>query len=450
VIQRRESDWRTVLLAIGATGGALLAFSVAAFIVLFGLLGSSESPLVDGRRTTFEMVVLASALIAIGAAFLPAAYYSIRGLLGRGVPAATPGLLRVWQGVLLVVLWLGAAAGAGYLFENQIAKWITPALYVLAISVPAFFFARLATGGLHPGSRERLWGALAAGVGLGIVPAMFAELLLALLGLIGIAVYVAIHPEQLAALQSLAGQLRNSADMQQVLTNATPWLTSPIVLIGAFLVFSVISPLIEEIAKSLTTWSVYDKLTSPAQGFAVGAMSGTAFGLVESLLVSSTPGTDWTTTLLVRGASTMMHIMSASLTGWGIAALRTRKSVGMLIGMYALAIALHGAWNGSVVVITFGSVRSALASGGQEPIGMVFMALGVVVLAVLCIGIPISMATINWRFRQMAPATTAPSDIWDSTDIAGHGSKNAQPAPTLPKPQDQGDTRPSSPPAPLL
>jgi RsiW-degrading membrane proteinase PrsW (M82 family) len=450
---RRESDWRTVILAVGATGGALLAFAVAALIVAYALLGSAQPQQLDGRRTAFDMVVLASALVVIGIAFLPAAYYSIQRLFGRPVPPATPKLLRVWQGILLVVVWLGTAAGAGYLFQNHVAKWITPAFYVLAIGVPAFFFARLATGGLRPGSRQRLWGALAAGFGLGIAPAMFAELILAVVGLVLVGVYVALHPEQLAALQSLANQLRNSSDMEQMLTQAAPWLTSPVVLAGAFLVFAVISPFIEEIAKSLTTWAVYDRLTSPAQGFAIGAMSGTAFGLVESLLVSSTPGGDWTTTLLVRGASTMMHIMSASLTGWGIASLRTKKSIGMLLGMYVLAMALHGAWNGSVVAITFGSVRSALVPGERDPIGIVFIALGVVALATLCIGIPLGMATINWRFRAAeVPVTTAPAAMWDRPDSPLDSRKPPSAHPELPDnsrylDENSADTRPTSPPA---
>jgi hypothetical protein len=149
----------------------------------------------------------------------------------------------------------------------------------------------------------------------------------------------------------------------------------------------------------------------------------------------------------------MMHIMSASLTGWGIASLRTKKSVGMLIGMYALAMALHGAWNGSVVAITFGSVRSALVPGGRDPIGIIFSALGVVVLATLCIGIPLGMATINWRFRATeVPVTTAPPAMWDRPDTALGSS---QPPSAHLGPQDNSqhlgensaDTRPSSLPA---
>ncbi len=57
----------------------------------------------------------------------------------------------------------------------------------------------------------------------------------------------------------------------------------------ALLFFSVFAPLVEETAKSLTAWTIFDHLSSPAQGFAIGALSGTGFGMVESLLASVQP-----------------------------------------------------------------------------------------------------------------------------------------------------------------
>ena len=437
-MQRRETDWRTVLLAIGAAGGAVLAFGAAAVLVLYSALDLTRLQLLKSGRADIQTAVAVGTLTVIGMAFLPALFYSMRRLLGGEVPAAKPGRLRIWQAVLLILAWLGAAAGAGFLFDKPIVKWVTPILYALAICVPVYFFVRLATGGLNPGSRERLWGALAAGIGLGITPAMVAELLLALVALVGVGIYVSLHPEQLAALQRLVDQLKTSNDIEQVLTLAGPLLTSPFALLLALVFFSVLSPLIEEIAKSLTTWAVFDRLKSPAQGFAIGAISGAAFGLVESLLVSATPDIGWTSTLLVRGASTMMHIMSASLTGWGIAALRTQKSVGRLIGLYALAIGLHGAWNASVVVITFGSVRSALSPGRPDPVGLIMMYLGAAVLAVLCLAIPLAMAGINWRFRRLAEAAA----LWHDVSVPSESPADVET-------RNQAEGVPS-PPAPLL
>lgn len=398
-MEQHEADWRTIVLSIGAAGGAVIAFGTAVVMLLSAGLDLVRPQESLTGRTAFDFVVLAGAPLAIGAAFLPSLYYSIRRLSGHLVGAANPKVLTLPQGILLILVWAGAAAGAGLLVEKPIVRWITPLLFVLAILIPVYFFARLATGGLRLGSRQRLWGVLTAGIGLGIVPAIFLEILLAMIALVVAIIYLSINPGLLETFQKLATQLRDASNLDQVLRAAGPFLTGPTTLLLGLVFFSGFSPLIEETAKSIATWTVFDRLTSPEQGFAIGAISGAAFGLVESLLVSATPDQNWTTTLLVRGASTMMHIMSASLTGWGIGQFRmTRRPLPML-GMYAAAMGLHGLWNASVVAITVGGIRSA-TSGGPDIPGVILVGLGVTVLAVLCLAIPISMWGINWQLRK--------------------------------------------------
>ncbi len=425
-MEQHETDWRTILLLIGAAGGAILAYGIAGLMVLSaGVDAVQPSALADGR-SAFDFFVLAAAPAVIGTMFLPAIYYSIRRLLGRPasakpVPLGVPGRPQqvspsvapangpiagtLLYGLIVALVWVGVAVLAGQLVASSVLKWITPPLYVLAILIPAGFFLWLATRGLNPGSPQRRWGVLAAGIGLGIAPAMLAELLLAFGALLVLVVFLALDPARLAAFEDLARQLESSNDINQVLRTAAPMLTSPIVLVLALTFFSGFSPFIEEITKSLATWIVFDRLTSPAQGFAIGAISGAAFGLVESLLVSATPDASWTTTLLIRGASTMMHIMSASLTGWGIGQFRATRRVLPLIGMYLAAMGLHGLWNGSVVAITVGTVRSGAAAGGYDLVGILLAYVGVAVLAVLCLAIPPGMWLINWRLR----AATAPA-----------------------------------------
>jgi hypothetical protein len=407
-MERRSSDWRTVLLIIGAGGGALLAFGGALATLAYALWGMvSPLSLVDGSRSSLDFLVLGSAFAVIGVVFVPSVYYAIRWLRGRDAPPAHPAVLKTWQGLVLALVWAAAAVGAGMLVDRPIIKWVTPLLYLVSIGIPVYFFVRLATGGLHIGSEERLWGTLAAGIELGITPAIVLELVLAFIALVGIGVYVGLNPDQLAAFEQLARQLQNTTDLQQLMDLITPWAASPLVFLGALLFFSILSPIIEEIAKSLAVWSLFDRLSSPAQGFAVGALSGAAFGMVESLLVSATPDASWTTTLLVRGASTMMHIMAASLAGWGIGQFRATHSFGRLAGLYLAAMTLHGLWNAAVVFIAFGSLRTATASSGRDALGILLMFGGAAVLFLLFLFIPVGMATLNWRFRRGAPATAA-------------------------------------------
>ncbi len=402
---RRAGDSRTVLLVVGAGGGAVLAFGAALAMLAYALWGAvSPSSPGDGNRSPLDFIVLGSAFAVIGVALMPSVYYGVQWLRGRSIPPAKPAILKTWQGILLALVWAGAAVAAGFLIDRPIARWITPLLYLLAIGIPVYFFVRLATGGLQFGSEERLWGVLAAGIELGITPAIVLELVLAFIALIAVGVYVGLNPSQLAAFQQLARELQNATDLQQITDLVAPWASSPLVLLGALLFFSGFSPIIEEGAKSIAVWSVYDRLSSPAQGFAAGAISGAAFGMVESLLVSATPDSSWTTTLLVRGASTMMHIMAASLAGWGIGQFRATHNAGRLAALYLAAMALHGLWNAAVVLIAFGSVRTAVASAGPDAIGLVLTFGGAAVLFLLFLGIPVGMATLNWRFRRAVPA----------------------------------------------
>ncbi len=429
-MEQHETDWRTILLLVGAAGGAVLAYGLAGLLILYAGLGSLNLPVASDGRTAFDCLVLAAAPLVIGTLFLPAIYYSIRRLAGRtaagtpvplGMPETMnrfmlgrmavngPVALSIVYGLIAVLVWIFLAFLAGRFVTNSVLKWATPPLYVLAILIPALFFVWVATRGINPGSPQRRWGVLAAGVGLGIIPAMAAELLFVLLIVIGVAIYLSLNPGSLVTFQNLIRELQNSSDMGQVLSSAGPLLTNPIILLLALFFFSGLSPLIEEIAKSLAVWTVFDRLSSPAQGFAIGAISGAAFGMVESLLVSATPDAGWATTLLVRGASTMMHIMSASLVGWGIGRFRVTRRVLPLIEMYVIAMALHGLWNGSVVAITIGTIRSAAVSGGRDLPGMLLIYAGAAMLILLCVAMPITMWTINWRLRrQEGPGDTKP------------------------------------------
>jgi len=184
-------------------------------------------------------------------------------------------------------------------------------------------------------------------------------------------------------------------------------------------------PLIEETAKSIGAWTIYDRLASPAQGFVVGALGGAGFGLLESLLAAATPDPDWASTLLIRGASTMMHIMGAALTGWGIASFRARKGFGVLIGSYAMAIALHGLWNASVVGIAFGGLRTAFGFNASDKAGLLMAVWGGSVLSTLCLAIPLALGIINSRLRASA-ASALPveaSSLSSTMDVEAAGPR---------------------------
>jgi hypothetical protein len=393
----RGRDWRSILLGLGGIASALAAFAFAALMIIYSIVGVVRGDLGENGPTTLQAVVLASGVLLTGAVFLPASYYSIQRLRGVQLPDIAPKLLKTWQGLLLLLLWAGAAFLAQLLIGNDIFKWFTPPLYLLAIGIPVYILVRLAAGGLNAGSPQRLWGIPAASIALGMTFSIITEGALLLIGLVGGVVYLGLHPNLLTVFKQLANQLTDASSIDTVLNAVEPWLNNPLILILALSFFSGFTPLIEETAKSMASWIVFDHLASPAQGFVIGALSGAGFGLVESLLASATPDSSWAATLLIRGGSTMMHILTASFTGWGIASLRNNKSVTRLIGSYALAIFLHGLWNAAVIMIVFGGLQMS-AHGG--PVGTILVGFGISVLGFLFLAIPLALGLINRRLRR--------------------------------------------------
>ena len=405
-------DWRSILLAITSTGGAILAVASAVIVVVLQAamkLGGDQQnhPLIDA-------VLLASAILFIGALLIPAAYYSFQRLMGEEVAADKTGPMNIPTGILLTFAWLGVTALAQIFYGNSILRWITPPFYILSIGLPVYFFARLAIGGLNAGSKQRRWGALGSGMILGPSFASLIELILAIFLLIGVGIYLAFHPELRIVFNMLREQLNNLSNPDDILNLISPYLLNPVVIMVALLFFSVFAPVVEETAKSLTAWTIFDHLSSPAQGFVIGALSGTGFGMVESLLASVQPDPSWATTLLVRGGTTMMHILTAGLTGWGIAWFRANKRPSRMIGAYALAMFLHGLWNACVVFIVIGAVHLTLSGQSNNIMGITLTFFGISILAIISLVVPFALGTINWRLRS-APLT----EVVENKNIQG-------------------------------
>lgn len=416
-MEKQNGDWRTILQAVGGVGGALLAFALAVLMAAYAGFSSLPGRFHSDAVTNLQAIITASGIALAGAVLLIAGTYSIQRLRGREIPLADLQPPKIWQGVALFVLWVGAAGLAEVFFNNDTLRWFTPPLYLLAIGTPVYFLIRLGTGGLLRGSRQRLWGAFSTGMALGTSIAILAEGGLAILGLLGVGLYYGFHPNQLAQLQNLANQLTNTPNLDQLLTTFSDLLTNPLTILIALLFFSGFTPFIEETAKSITAWILFDHLDSPAQGFAIGALSGAGFALLESLLASASPDPSWAVTLLVRGGSTMMHIMAAGITGWGIASFRAHRQARYLFGTYALAMFLHSLWNACVVLVVTGSAHTMVPSGTPDAFGVMLIGLGVAILVTLALAIPIVLGTVNWRLRTSL-ASTQPSTNSDEPSVA--------------------------------
>ncbi len=113
--------------------------------------------------------------------------------------------------------------------------------------------------------------------------------------------------------------------------------------------------------------------------------------------------------LVARAASSLMHVAASALVGWGIASARLEGRPWRFAAAYLLAVALHGAWNGSVALAAFGALRSTLPAGGPSPdlIGALAVLAGagllLALLAAMLVGLPLISAGLR-RAGSAGPA----------------------------------------------
>ncbi len=401
--------------APGKDLGAILLAGFSALAILLMLTGGAitlANGIADWQQTRDATLSLLPAFLYLAAFLLAtvliarAGWLSLRRIQNKPGQAARFQPLSIWLGMALIGGWILSIVIAVILYQKPTLQWFSLPFYLLAISLPVYALVRIATGGLELGSKLRAWGTLSAGMTLAPFLSAIGEGTVALVALIAIGIFAGLDPGRLAAIQALGEQLKH-ATQEEALTLLGPILVNPLVLVGGLFFLSLVTPLVEETAKSLPVWMAWRKLAErPAQGFALGALSGAGFGLMEGLFISANPGVTWGMTLSVRAASSAMHILTAGLVGWGIGLAARQKRVAPALGRYALGVAVHGTWNACVVVMVYASGRTLL-SGGNPDIAAALIALSAVCfLGLLVLCAPIVLWIINHQLRKSVVTTS--------------------------------------------
>jgi hypothetical protein len=204
-----------------------------------------------------------------------------------------------------------------------------------------------------------------------------------------------------------------------------PYLKSPLTLIIALTLLSLFIPIIEETCKSLGVWLVADKLSTPAQGFALGVLSGAGFALTESLFASATADASWGITLAMRAVSGTMHMLTAGLVGWGIASARLEKRYIRLFGLALLAMLLHGAWNAGAILSMAGGVGIMLATPKFDVFSSILATSGIGLLFLLMSGMFVALFMINARLRPPSQNPPAPQETEEPSQVLSPDEQSA-------------------------
>jgi hypothetical protein len=394
-------------------GGILFALS-GLFLLGTGALAGLTSllNLLQGEAIQAPgMILLAmlsfEALLLFGAAFFMFQKQAQNPLADQASSLSLPS----WYWIV-AVLTAGAALLLGHLVaENASVNWlILPVLTLPAIVLPLGLALVFAVQTLPLGARWETWAVL--GLSMTLVPLLLVglEVFAAIVLLIMSIAYVVSQPELAAELEGLAEYLQIiGPDPEAALEVLAPILVQPGVVVIVMLYMAVFVPAVEEIFKPLGVWLFAGKLNSIAQGFALGALSGAGYALIETVGASAQT-TEWAALLLGRIGTALLHITTSALMGAAIVSAWRERRFLRLLGIYVLATLLHGLWNALAVLFSF----STLAELGELP-GRLGTAQPVAIagMSLLALGFLSILVVMNRRLRTGEPVngSTPPQDV---------------------------------------
>lgn len=331
----------------------LFVFGVAIILMLtiaaiFGIV--SIMSLINGDADPAGQMI-ASGVFAFQAVLLVICGWFVleksRGREAADAPFKFP--FALWQvAVILGFVFFGAIFGGAITLTGiPLLGWlILPILSVLMITLPIWMFYGIGSNGIYPGARWRFFSIL--GLSMTIAPFIMFMLESVLLIFIVIlaSIYLAVsQPNLVNEISRIAQAVSNETSPEAILSMVAPYITNPLVIGTAIGYISVLVPVIEELLKPLAVWLFARKIETPAQGFVLGMLSGAGFALFESLNASADGSTSWAVIVGARAGTSLLHMTTSGLMGWGIVTVFKEKKYLRFLGTLLSAVLLHGIWN---------------------------------------------------------------------------------------------------------
>lgn len=390
----------------------LLMFSGIGIFALIGYslyLGITKIPSLEAPANTGSTVLEIVAWMTVALLLLPMFYVNWRLARGKSDVLWTIPPVYIWQLLIIGALWafillIGSIFGV---FPSYGWIGLIP-LVPLGVLLPVFALLWISMGGLVTTSRRRLWSVLGFGMAGGTSLAMAGEYVVVLLGRWLGEVFWGARPEWRFLVDELGDQLAKIEDPQRILEILSPYLSSPWVLGIALGLAAVIVPMIEEAFKPAVLFFIGKRFQSVAEGFALGALCGGGFALVEGMLALGAFSPLWGAGVMGRLAASVMHITLSALMGGAIASVFLHKNYRRLLGTYFLSVGLHGLWNGMAVLAFYGAARlmvTGIYSAEDLPIGQIalfsfLILLAVAALFVLFVAGLVALSWLNFCLRK--------------------------------------------------
>jgi hypothetical protein len=351
---RSAKDWRSILQAVLSLMAAAVLLGQGITTILLGVFDTAMPGFMDtdpGMRMTLGIISITLGLLMIPSGL--SAIYRLRGQpaprwLNFGLPHK-PGLLILAITLLPVVLVLGWLAAS----SKALSPFLLPIAGVFGICIPILILVSLGQLGLEGGSVQRKWGLLGFSLTITTAFIILVEVLAILAALVTVAVWLSINVEMYNLVTDIGNRITQSGgDLDAVVRILLPYLSKPAVIFWILIAVSVITPLIEEVLKTLGVWLFVKRKLTPAEGYIAGMICGAGFALIEGLFNlagAATPG-DWVGLVIGRAGGSLLHVFTGGLIGWGLAETwRSGKFQKYLLAFLG-ALIIHGLWNALAVV----------------------------------------------------------------------------------------------------
>lgn len=369
---------------------AVLAFTVVAVLLAAGLVFSTEGSSSESLAVS-SLYSLLGMMLFFGLLCLPSLIFSAARVFQH--PLNPPCQLgKRWNWILLPVWVLSVWAGVQVANQPEPNGLLLAVLNLLGGVLPVLLIGGLVFRHLDAGSAQRRWGVLATGLTLGTGLIIGVETIGLILLVIGVGVVVSSSPSLLSLLEQFTRQLgQMNLNPDNLLESLAPILVRPQWVFLILFALSGIIPLIEEFFKPVAIWILSRRKMTPADGFAVGILSGMAYAIFESLTASaSAVSGNWLVIIIARCGTDALHILTTGIMGWGIAVAWKGMGRGYLAAVlsYLAAVCLHGLWNfqtvaaGMAPLLPYASQASPFFSrlAPVAPAGMLIQTVLMVVL----------------------------------------------------------------------
>ncbi len=383
----QATHWPSILQFVFSSLGILVAGGLSGTMLIAGILQLFSGSTLEAAT----ILTYAATGFFVGVLLLPSTILSLARITGREINFGKPwqtiqGVLHPKRLILLfpVIILIGHWAN-----QQEAISWlILPPIHLLAVSIPILWLLWLGIRQLKQFSSQRAWGIFTSGLILGPA-AIFAFEIPALLFVFFLGAFsLALNPESILELEQLLRTIEYmSPDSTEALEFLTQIINNPTAIFFAISFFSVIVPLIEEALKPIGVWLLARRALSPREGFMAGIISGAGYALFENL-GNIALGSSWSTLVLGRVGTSIMHIFTAGIIGYTLALAWKENRYLRLGAAYLLAIIIHGLWNGLAILSAIAglNLEDAILPAYMMPtstIAMIAMTTGLFILLIL-------------------------------------------------------------------